>query len=526
MLSKPTQKYLQTMASFDLPKTEEETLPKIHADYVASKFATLYEKLRQVIDFQEEHLLRKNAIDRILKRRLILSSDPEEIVSSLVYELIRGGYFPNDKIPEIRIEEVKKALKKYIFLIKNIPGTLDSSERNQLSLWLQSLAACEIEEILSPPVKEKALLEYMYETMQGKISAINGITEQKKNFYIFIACQKALLKSDKSLISFRVFQRYIPNWSEINEEGFTDLSQEIYSLKDKINEEISSSLSKKILEIVSQYTAPFLIIGDVVSENPKETTSLFEKPEVLDQKLFKAYSERHENCRKKIQRSGIRSVISIFLSKVALAFLIEIPFDVYVTKKFSYLAMGINIFIPVSLMFLIISTIKVPKSEAAPQVVMEAMKVIQETQNPKTYEIRPSRKRSFFLSTFLNLINFIVSGAVFGIMIYILAKMNLSVLSILIFLIFFCLISFSAIKIRQWTKELKITPEKEGIAAFLIDLLFLPFVRVEKWLSVKVQKYNIFILLLNLFFEAPLQTFFEFVESWRGYLKEKKAEIE
>ena len=104
MLSKPTQKYLQTMASFDLPKTEEETLPKIHADYVASKFATLYEKLRQVIDFQEEHLLRKNAIDRILKRRLILSSDPEEIVSSLVYELIRGGYFPNDKIPEIRIE--------------------------------------------------------------------------------------------------------------------------------------------------------------------------------------------------------------------------------------------------------------------------------------------------------------------------------------------------------------------------------------------------------------------------------------
>lgn len=526
MLSKPTQKYLQKMADFSLPERKEETLPKIHVDYVASKFATLYEKVRQVIDFQEEHLLRKNAIDRILKRRLILSLDPDEIVPPLVYELIRGGYFPNDKIPEIKIEEIKKALKKYIFLIKNIPVTFDSSERSQLSLWLQSLAACEIEEILSPPVKEKALLEYMYETMQGKISVTNGITEQKKNFYIFIACQKALLKSDKSLISFRVFQRYIPNWSEIDEEESVNLSQEIYSLKDKIDEEINSSFGKKIFEVVSQYTAPFLIIGDVVSENPKEINYLFEKSEILDQKLFKAYSERYENCRKKIQRSGVRSLISIFLSKVALAFLIEIPFDVYVTKKFSYLAMGINILIPVSLMFLIITTIKVPKSEVGPQVVMEAMKIIQETQNQKIYEIRPSRKRGLFLSAFLKLINFIISGTVFGIMIYILLKMNLSVLSILIFLIFFCLISFSAIKIRQWTKELKITPEKEGIATFLTDLLFLPFVRVGKWLSMKVQKYNIFILLLNLFLEAPLQTFFEFIESLRGYLKEKKAEIE
>jgi hypothetical protein len=48
MLSKPTQKYLQKMADFSLPERKEETLPKIHVDYVASKFATLYEKVRQV----------------------------------------------------------------------------------------------------------------------------------------------------------------------------------------------------------------------------------------------------------------------------------------------------------------------------------------------------------------------------------------------------------------------------------------------------------------------------------------------
>ena len=526
MISQSAQKYLQRMISFSQPKPEEEALSKIHVDYVASRVATLYEKLRQVIDYQEEHLLRKNAIERILKRRLILSRESEEIAQPFIQELIRGGYFPNDRVPEIKIEEIKKILKKYIFLLENLPSQLRGTERNLLSLWLQRLAACEIEETISPPKKETALLDYMTEVMKERVKITNQIPAEEKDLQIFIACQKALLGSDKILISFRLLKYHYPDWLEIQDESLKAFLPKIISFKNKIDREIESLLGKRVFSVVSQYTAPFLVIGDIVSENSKEAQKFFEEPEILEQKIREAYDKRYKTCKAKIHRSSWRSVVSIFLSKVALAFLIEIPFDIFITKKFYLPTLGANFLIPPALMFAIVSSIQAPRAENAPRVVMEAIKVIKGAGKPEIYEIKLPKKRGLFLNVFLGLVYLFISGTIFGLITYGLWKINFSILSIIIFFIFFCLIAFSGIKTQQWARELKVGKEREDIRGFLVDLFFLPFVRVGKWLSGQFQKYNLFILLLNLFFEAPLQTFFEFLEAWRGYIKEKKEEVE
>jgi len=525
-LSIPTQRYLQRMVSLSRTESKDETLARIHVDYIASRVATLYEKLRQVIDYQEEHLLRKNAIERILKRRLMLSRDSKEIAEPLIFELIRGGYFPNDRIPEQKIKEIQEVLEKYIFLLENIPSNLKGSQRNLISQWIQGLAACEIEEIISPSLKEMALLEYMTEVMKERIKVINQISEKDKNIQIMIACQRNLLKSDKTLISFRLFKLHLPNWPKPSTEKLLELSQKIFILKKKIDREISNPVGKKISQTISRYTAPFLIIGDVVSEDPTQTLKIFEDPEALEQNLLQSYNKRFKDCRAKIKRSGARSVLSIFLSKVALAFLIEIPFDIYITQKFAMPALAINLVFPPFLMFLIVSSIKPPKIESAPKIVMQTIKVIKWSEKPETYEIKLGEKRSRILSAILALIFLIISGIVFGLMVYLLLKIQFSILSIIIFFIFFCLIAFSGIKTHKFAKELKIEQEQDGWIAFLADLFFLPFVRAGKYLSGQLQKYNIFILLLNLFFEAPLQTFFEFLEAWRGYLKEKREETE
>ena len=41
----------------------------LHVDEVASKVASFYEKVRKIVDWREEHLMRRIAIKRILKRR-------------------------------------------------------------------------------------------------------------------------------------------------------------------------------------------------------------------------------------------------------------------------------------------------------------------------------------------------------------------------------------------------------------------------------------------------------------------------
>ena len=78
---------------------KEITEPVIEVDEVASRLAFLYEKVREVVDWKEEQLLMRSAIERILNRRLMLGEN-EETARSLIVELVRGGHLPNKKIPE------------------------------------------------------------------------------------------------------------------------------------------------------------------------------------------------------------------------------------------------------------------------------------------------------------------------------------------------------------------------------------------------------------------------------------------
>ncbi|RKX92141.1 MAG: hypothetical protein DRP84_10520, partial [Spirochaetes bacterium] len=213
-LTSNTQKLIQRYISWHQSLQTKEGIPTIHVDEVVSRVASFYEKIRGVIDWREEHLLRKAAIERILKRRLFLRKDGKELAEPLVYELIRGGHFPNDKIPESKIKDVQKIIDKYVFFLEKSPS---SEERQKLNLydWLSSIAACEIEEILSPPIRENALIEYMEEEMRKRIKVNEklSLSEEEKNIQIYIAVQKALFKLDPPIISFHLLKRKFPNWN-------------------------------------------------------------------------------------------------------------------------------------------------------------------------------------------------------------------------------------------------------------------------------------------------------------------------
>ncbi|GAI26325.1 unnamed protein product [marine sediment metagenome] len=201
-LSQPTQKLISRYQFWYQSLQPKEGVPTIHVDEVASKVAAFYEKIRGIIDWKEEHLFKRRAIERILKRRFFSQLDltngnfsKNSIAQPLVLELIRGGHFPNDKIEESKIEEVQKAIDRYIFILNQ---TTSGQKKSKLQFysWLSSIAACEIEEILSPPPKERALINYMFELMKERIRLnegilkINGITEKEKNTQIYIAVQQ------------------------------------------------------------------------------------------------------------------------------------------------------------------------------------------------------------------------------------------------------------------------------------------------------------------------------------------------
>ena len=73
--------------------------------------------------------------------------------------------------------------------------------------------------------------------------------------------------------------------------------------------------------------------------------------------------------------------------------------------------------------------------------------------------------------------------------------------------------------------QLEILERKESIFMILIDLFSLPIILVGKWLSAQWVRYNVIVVLINFLIEMPFQSFVEFLEQWRAFLKEKKEEI-
>lgn len=532
-LSQSTQKLIARYQTWHQSLHIREGVSTIHVDEVASKVAAFYEKIRGIVDWREEHLMRRAAIERILKRRLLLLKNGKDIAEPLVLELIRGGHFPNDRIPDSKIGDVKKIIDKYIFILENAPSAPKEKLKTQLYDWLLGIAACEVEEIISPAIREKALIEYMMDSMAEKIKmkegvfVIGGISEEEKNTQIYIAIQKALFKLDAPIISYSLLKRKCSQWQDFssNDAPLQEIAKNIYSMWKNFEKVLHYPLAEKFYKICERYDTTYLILGDVISEDPMDASEKLKSPEELESKIVTAYQKRLKTLRTRIGRAAIYATLSIFVTKILLALAVEVPFDRYITGQFSYYTLGLNILIPPLLMFFLVLTVRPPKKENLQQVIIEVIKIAYITERKDIYTIDVPKKRGWLMNTIITifyLFGFFVS---FGFIIWGLQKLNFGIISTIVFLIFISLISFAGVKLRERSRELEIMEKKESFLMLFIDFFSLPVIRVGKWLSSQWIKYNVVIIFINFLIDMPFQIFVEFLEQWRAFLKEKKEEI-
>ncbi len=532
-LSQSTQKLIQRYQSWHRSQKPLEDISIIHVDEVASAVAGFYEKIRGVVEWREEHLMRRAAIERILKRRLLLVKDSKTIAEPLVLELIRGGHFPNDKIPESKIGEIQKTLEKYIYILETSPHPPKEKMKTQLYDWLLSIAACEIEEILCPPSREKALIEYMMDSIKERIQlnegtiVIGGINEEEKNIQIYIAIQRALFKLDNPIITYSLLKRKYSQWFDLktDDSRLQELTKNIYSVWENFEKELRHPLTDKFYRICERYDTAYSIVGDIVSENPMEIPEKIKSPEELENKIVTFYQKRSKTLRTRTARAAIYATVSIFITKILLALAIEVPFDKYISGQFNYYAFGLNILIPPLLMSFLVLTIRPPKKENLQQVILEIMKITYETERKDVYTIKVPKKRGWMMNAIITIIYLLTFFVSFGLIIWGLEKLNFGVISIIIFLIFISLISFAGTKLRERSRELEVIEKKDSFLMIFIDFFSMPVIRLGKWLSGQWMKYNIIVVFLNFLIDMPFQVFVEFLEQWRAFLKEKKEEI-
>jgi hypothetical protein len=537
-LSESTQKLIKEYEIWKQSAEPKQGITTIHADEVASKVAAFYEKIRGIIDWKEEHLLKRRAVERILKRRLfsqinVANGNFSEIpiAEPLILELIRGGHFPNDKIEETKIKNVQKIINKYVFILNNKDEN-EKKNKIQIYSWLSSIAACEIEEVISPPVKEMALINYMFEVMQEKIRLgqeilkNNKIDEKEKNIQIYIAVHQALFRLDWPIISYHLLIYKHPEWKNPSRDTLEKISKNIFLIRRNIEKNLDNPLLDKFYQICEKYNTPYLLLGDILSENSNDIKERISNPENLESLIVKAYGKRLKTLKSRLGRAAFYATLSIFLTNIFSLLLIEIPFNEYVTGYyFNFFAITIDILVPTFLMFILVYTIKPPHKGNLEKTIMEVIKIVYQREKNDIYEVKSFPKRNFAFTVIMKLLYLVSFSIIVGIISWCLYQINFPPLSYVIFIIFFSLIAFAGAKIRKRSKELEVIERQETFFPFLVDLFAVPIIQLGNWLTGRWKKYNIITMFFTALIDMPFLVFVEFIEQWRYFLKEKKDKI-
>ncbi len=348
VLTQPLQNLLKSYSAYLEAKKPSLEEPKIEVDEVASKVAEFYEKFRNLIDYQESHLLRKNVIGRALRRRVFLKDvSGEDIAEPLIKEVIRSGYLGNNAIPEQKIGEVQEIIDSLLFFLdyaenSSLPSADDFSD------WLLGISVCAIEECLATPFKDRMLARMMFETLRSKFE-IKGasLPQSDSDALLFIAAQKSLFRVDNDQLAYRLLQLFSPNWERTPPQETPSQANELFTAYERISHYLRHPFLPSFLKLCNRYNIVFQLLGNLVFGSKG-----FEH---FERDIETAYEERLRIERGKLSRMALLSILSFFLSKILVAVAIEVPIDLYLVGHFSLTHAIANIVFPPVLMLFIVA---------------------------------------------------------------------------------------------------------------------------------------------------------------------------
>lgn len=530
-MSKVTDKLIQ---GFSEAEKVDEDVEMLKVNTVIGKAAFVYEKIRNAVDYQEDHLVRKHAIYRILRRKLIYEKvilenylldqyHQENLSKHLLQELIRGGYIPG-KMPVRMVTVVDAITGKYNALlakIKDVDGTISQ----KLFRYFLEMAAVEIEAALIPPKKEKALINAMFSIYNNRIKlADERIEEKEKELQVYLACHRVLFKWDDGMMRTLLLNLYYPEWKSADEKLITRIANNAAKIVDEFDKQLAYPWQRQIQKVLQKKAIVFWILQDMIESNLKAAKQVFSDPEMLEAEIKKAISKRYKGVGVKLRRGVVRSIIYVFFTKMVLALALELPMDWYLAGAINYFSLAINIGFPPFLMFVVAIMIRMPKKENTEKIINE-IKVIVFKQEGQVFKVKYPARRGTVMRFMFNLIYSLTF--IFSLMVIFRALniLDFNFFSSLIFVLFLTLVSFFGIRIRRPVQDLLTIDKRDNIIGSIVDFFALPFVSMGRWMSVKFSKINILAYFLDLIIEAPFKLLIEIFEDLFGFIREKKEDV-
>lgn len=481
--------------------------------------ASLYEKVRSTIDFKEEHLLRRGAIQRIISRRLKFSQTSKTISEGLIHELIQAGYLKNDLVGTNDIKKITEIIDKYLIII----NTFVSGKEQD---YFIAIASVEIEEQLVSHDKEESLLQALHKNIAENIQ--KSKETKIDSTQLSLTLRTIFLKSDMPTLRFYLWKVHYSSWTRINVD-YLSISmnrQKIIDVIRKIEADLKNPLNKKLTKQVKPYNPIFIILQKIIVQNAKAVKDIFYHPQQLNIEVRDLVDQYHTDTKAKLNRSILRAVLFILITKVILGLLIEIPYDMYFVGSINWLPLGINLVFPILLMYVSASLISIPGEKNTQKLIQEIRKVIYGRDKTVIAENKVRFSASAPINMTLKIIYLIVFISILALIIWLLAVLQFNIVSGFLFFFFVSVVSFLAFRIRQSAKDLLVIKEKEGTISNVIDFLFLPFLRIGHWMAIKFVGINVFLFFLDFIIEAPFKLILEILGHWIDFVKQKQEELD
>jgi len=496
--------------------------PTLKVNEVLGSLAFIYERVRNAIDYKGEHLLRRNAIERIIKRQAWngLPKNPRQATETLIKELVWAHYLKNNSVPYSRVEKVTQILVKYFAFLGQRP---DSEWKN----WFLGVASCEIEEALSAPNLDRTYVLSMYSWFKANYRWEDSfLTDQEKDIQIFLAIGRAMPKFDETMLRYHLLLTYFPEWSNSSLAFDPQLADRIFKAKETIDAELKSPVKFPLFRMIQRLTSPFIILRELINSNPDEFETILGNPEALAEKIEEICLDKYAQISQKVSTGITRSIIYIFMTKMVFAFLLEVPYELLWLKRINLLPLGINALLPPALMYLMGLTIRVPDERNTEKIVAQIKSfVYQDASGEKTPFSLAPKKQGQFLNTIFLAIYGVVFLLTFGLITMLLLKLHFNIISLAIFFIFLSLILLFGFRIRFTASEPIVTEEEGGFLGNLFDNVTLPFLSLGAWLSRGLAQFNVLMILMDFLIEAPLKSVIAVVGEWANFIKERKKEV-
>lgn len=500
------------------PKKKRDLLePGITVSRTVSAAAVLYESARNAVEFRADHLIRRAAIERIIKRRLITRSSGNNVAESLVRELLWARYLENGSVPNAKVEEIQRTIDKYVTL-KNEVSKLPQS--GDFANWLIGVASCEIEKKLAPAPNREALINFVFQSLKDKIVIENEPSPKNNDIQVYIAVHRAYAISDEPIIRFQLFLTYFPNWIDGDTKMAVSVAPSFPQVFHEIESQLNHPAKDKLRRFIKSECAPFFVIRDMAEQNPSEFSKILSDDQLLVDKAKDDLVKRYLETKAKLQRAAKRSIVYIFLTKMVFALLIELPYDI-IMKATNNIAILINSLFPPALMFIVTAGIGMPDGQNTEKVVEKIKEYVYGSQSNERKVKISLKKNNSLMFTIVYFLTFLL---IFGAILKFLDYLNFSIVSKTIFLFFVSVVSFFGYRVRLDSKDYVIK-EKESAITPIVDFFFLPILRVGQWLSGELAQINFLIFFLDFIIEAPFKAFFKVIEEWLHFLRTKKEEI-